>query len=349
MHLLSVIVPVYNVSDYLGQCLESIIHQTYTNLEIILVNDGSTDNSGEICDTYAKRDKRIKVIHKENGGLSSARNAGMAVMTGTYVAFVDSDDWLELDAYEHYMQAFAADSSLDVVRSSYKNIFCSKESATQQDGTYHIEDAPILYDKPTVIEQNQLLPALIKGNLDVMVWLAVYRVQCLRELKLTFLEGLYHEDEYFSCVLYGCLPNIRMLYLPKVTYNYRRERLGAITQRKTITNLQHLVTGFLAVYEVFAQRASREALAYYNYYVTKMMHYLTLEYYARDYSKKLLIKTVLPLLCLSRSFPMALYGRTWRFRLFVACPYLSAYFVQPILDLVFIVKTFIRGRHKQRY
>ena len=99
---ISVIVPVYNVEYYLKQCLDSIVNQTYRNLEIILVDDGSTDRSGDICDEYAQIDARIKVIHKENGGLSSARNAGLDVCTsgGELIAFVDSDDWLELDMFE---------------------------------------------------------------------------------------------------------------------------------------------------------------------------------------------------------------------------------------------------------
>lgn len=101
--LLSVIIPVYNVEEYLAKCLDSILGQTYQNLEVILVNDGSKDGSGSICDAYAQKDSRIRVIHKENGGLSSARNAGMDAATGEYITFVDSDDWLEADGYEHLM------------------------------------------------------------------------------------------------------------------------------------------------------------------------------------------------------------------------------------------------------
>ena len=101
--LLSVIIPVYNVEEYLAKCLDSILGQTYRNLEVILVNDGSKDGSGKICDIYAQKDSRIRVIHKENGGLSSARNAGMDAATGEYITFVDSDDWLEADGYAHLM------------------------------------------------------------------------------------------------------------------------------------------------------------------------------------------------------------------------------------------------------
>ena len=101
--LLSVIIPVYNVEEYLAKCVDSILNQTYRNLEVILVNDGSTDGSGAICDTYLPKDARVKVIHKENGGLSSARNAGMDAAKGEYISFIDSDDWIEADSYEHLL------------------------------------------------------------------------------------------------------------------------------------------------------------------------------------------------------------------------------------------------------
>lgn len=99
--LISVIVPVYNVEKYLHKCINSILNQTYKNLEIILIDDGSTDNSGKICDEYALKDNRIKVIHKENGGLSSARNAGLDICSGDYIGFVDSDDYIAEDMYEY--------------------------------------------------------------------------------------------------------------------------------------------------------------------------------------------------------------------------------------------------------
>ena len=110
---ISVIVPVYKVEKYLARCVDSIINQTYKNLEIILVDDGSPDGCGAMCDEYAKKDERIKVIHKENGGLSSARNAGLDIATGDYIAFVDSDDRLSSDAYENLLKAL--DGKSDVI------------------------------------------------------------------------------------------------------------------------------------------------------------------------------------------------------------------------------------------
>lgn len=96
---LSIIVPVFRVEQFLNKCVDSILNQTYRNLEVILVDDGSTDNCPRICDEYSQADPRVRVIHKKNGGLCSARNAGLDIATGEYVTFVDSDDWIEPDAY----------------------------------------------------------------------------------------------------------------------------------------------------------------------------------------------------------------------------------------------------------
>lgn len=99
MQFISIIVPIYNVEKYLPQCLDSIINQTYKNLEIILIDDGSTDNSGKICDKYKLLDNRIIVIHKSNGGLSDARNTGINIATGDYISFVDADDFIDKNMY----------------------------------------------------------------------------------------------------------------------------------------------------------------------------------------------------------------------------------------------------------
>ena len=105
--LISVIVPIYKVEKYLSKCIESIIAQEYSNIEIILVDDGSPDNCGKICNDYAIKDNRIKVIHKENGGLSSARNAGIDIAQGEYIGFVDSDDTIEPYMYEKLYNAIS--------------------------------------------------------------------------------------------------------------------------------------------------------------------------------------------------------------------------------------------------
>ncbi|MBO5142220.1 MAG: glycosyltransferase family 2 protein [Clostridia bacterium] len=129
--LISVIIPVYNVEEYIRECLDSVINQTYKNLEIILIDDGSKDNSGKICDEYAKKDKRIKVIHKENGGLSSARNKGLDNAQGKYITFVDSDDYIPVNAIELL----------------YKNCI-SNEADCSIGGVQDIKDGQVVYVGP---------------------------------------------------------------------------------------------------------------------------------------------------------------------------------------------------------
>jgi len=116
--LISIIIPIYKVEPYLRKCLDSVLAQTYTNLEIILVDDGSPDNCGKICDEYAEKDKRIIVIHKENGGLSDARNVGLDIMKGEYVAFVDSDDWVS-PKYAEYLYDLAITYAADISSCNY--------------------------------------------------------------------------------------------------------------------------------------------------------------------------------------------------------------------------------------
>lgn len=118
MILVSVIVPIYNAAKYLDKCIQSILNQTYSNLEVILINDGSTDGSGKICDEYAASDKRIKVIHKENEGLINARKTGIRIATGDVVGYVDADDWIEPDFYSRLLEAYL-ESGADMVTSSH--------------------------------------------------------------------------------------------------------------------------------------------------------------------------------------------------------------------------------------
>lgn len=129
--LVSVIIPVYNVENYLGRCVKSIVNQTYTNLEILLVDDGSTDNSGEICEQLAKTDNRIQVIHKMNGGLSDARNAALDIMQGEWVTFVDSDDWVSQD-YVNCMLDMVLKNKAQIAVTLYKNVTEVKEARINQ-------------------------------------------------------------------------------------------------------------------------------------------------------------------------------------------------------------------------
>lgn len=129
--MISIIVPIYKVEKYIRQCVDSIINQTYEDIEIVLVDDGSPDNCPQICDDYAKKDSRVKVIHKENGGLMSARQAGLKAATGEYIGFVDGDDWIEPDMYAHFASSIEMYHP-DMVLSEFYFSYPEKEGLSSQ-------------------------------------------------------------------------------------------------------------------------------------------------------------------------------------------------------------------------
>ena len=167
MYLISIIVPVYNVESYLKKCLESIINQTYKNIEIILIDDGSTDSSGKICDDYANKDKRIKVIHKQNGGVSDARNTALDICRGDYIGFIDSDDYIELDMYETLLK-FLLNNNLDVAMCSSYTVKNKQLIRCKNFKPY------ILTGKEAII--NDLLINKYKGS-PIVVWNKFYALQ----------------------------------------------------------------------------------------------------------------------------------------------------------------------------
>ena len=123
-YLLTIIVPVYNVELYLSDCIESILAQSFDNFELLLIDDGSTDSSGAICDKYKKLDKRVRVFHTENKGVSSARNKGLDEARGKYISFVDSDDYIDVDTYEPNIRILEADLTIDFIQIPISERFC---------------------------------------------------------------------------------------------------------------------------------------------------------------------------------------------------------------------------------
>lgn len=183
--LISVIVPIYKVEKYLAQCVDSILAQTHKDLEIILVDDGSPDGCGAMCDEYAKRDSRVRVIHKENGGLSDARNAGLAACNGDYIGFVDSDDYIAPDMYET-LAAFAEKEDLDVAMCGVTDVWSDREDGT---GIF----APrILTDTDALIHEIFVNP--MRGN-SVAVWDRIYKSSLFKDVR--FEKGRYVEDVYY--------------------------------------------------------------------------------------------------------------------------------------------------------
>ena len=195
MEKISVIIPVYNVEQYLEKCVQSVLNQTYKNLEIILVDDGATDSSGNICDELAKRDNRIKVIHKANGGLSSARNEAMKVITGELVAFVDSDDYIISDFYE-YLYKMLKKYDADIAEAEFLRIPAENMDETEQ--ILNEKNTGIEY-KETVCDNIEVLNILYGVKEDpyvkkVVVWNKLYKKEILEGI--IFPEGKLHEDEF---------------------------------------------------------------------------------------------------------------------------------------------------------
>ncbi len=200
---ISIIVPVYKVEPYLRKCLDSIVNQTYRNLQVILVDDGSPDNCGRICDEYAAKDSRIEVIHQENGGLSAARNAGLRLATGDYIGFVDSDDWIELDMYEYLLEN-ALKYQADIAVCGHKE--CSTRCSINRG----VEKIQLLY--------NELALELLISD-DVVqnfVWDKLYKSNLFHNIE--FPEGRNYEDIAIMYKLF--ISSSILVFLPESKYNY---------------------------------------------------------------------------------------------------------------------------------
>ena len=222
---LSIIVPIFKVESYLNKCIDSILMQSFTDFELILVDDGSPDNCGRICDEYSKLDKRIKVIHKENGGLSSARNAGISNAKGKYIAFVDGDDFIHQKMYE-ILYKYAIKHSSDIVVCDYLDVY--------EGEIYDLEYCNLKFEEGnfTNIEAlNQLYTN--KGVQFVLAWNKLYKRHLFEDLR--FEEGKIHEDEFIAHrIIYK---SSRVTYLPIKLYFYLQRKDGIIRAPFNINKL----------------------------------------------------------------------------------------------------------------
>ena len=211
---ITIIVPVYNVEHYLDKCLDSLINQTYKNLEIIVINDGSIDNSGIICQEYAQKDNRIVYIEKENGGQSEARNMGLDRMTGSYVTFVDSDDWIELD-YVEILYKKITEYQADIAVGNYY-------SFNETEGMYYFHifgDSyhEKVYDNVSIFE-NLYESQEMKSFALISVWGKLYKADLFKQLRFDI--GKLGEDGYLNQKIY--LLAEKTIYLNKGLYAYRQ-------------------------------------------------------------------------------------------------------------------------------
>ena len=213
--LISVIVPIYNVKKYLEECISSIINQTYKNLEIILVDDGSKDNSPRICDEISKKDSRIKVIHKENGGISDTRNVGISNSTGKYIQFIDSDDFMEDNMIET-LHKDIVENGADVTMCSY---YLFKDGIKTTDATYEKE----IYNKEQILQE-----ILLDEKIRSYAWNKLFKRNLFDGIK--FPKGKVFEDIYIIPLV---LEKAEKVVFNNIPLYYYRQREGSILHKQT--------------------------------------------------------------------------------------------------------------------
>ena len=208
--LISILVPVYNTEEYLQECLDSIVNQSYQNLEVILINDGSTDASGEICDRYASQDKRIRVIHKENQGVAIARNVALAAAAGDYICFVDSDDYIDLEMCAHIVEAFQA-TQADVVTFGYYLVY---DSGRRKE---------VRYIHTGEIGREEALLGIVAGTIGNYFWGKAYTREVLANIECP--PGKAWED---MGTMYKIFLKAEKLFFVDEKLYYYRQRMNSI-------------------------------------------------------------------------------------------------------------------------
>lgn len=223
--LISVIVPIYGIEKYVGVCIESIINQTYSNLEIILVDDGSPDKCGEICDSYAKKDSRIKVIHKKNGGLVSARKAGIQIASGEYATYVDGDDWIEEDYYQSLVEQIDAS---DVIVSGHKRALFEKVVQMPLNfefGQYQGKELDNV--KKTMISHGKFF----KTGVSTYVWNKLFKTELLKKYQMLVDDDITIGED--AAVVYPLMNEAKKIVFANVFgYMYRQREDSMLKKAK---------------------------------------------------------------------------------------------------------------------
>ena len=270
---ISIIIPVYNVEPYIKRCLDSVINQTYQNLEIICVDDGSTDGSGKICDEYATKDSRIKVFHKENGGVSSAKNLGLKNITGKYIGFVDSDDWIEPDMYE-VLHKSAQSKDVPISVASY-----FKDTDTESVPMSNKEQIP-----DGIINTKNMLLYPLKRDYYMgfcgYLWNKLFSANIFLNNGLSFNEEInYAEDVllYTEAIIAGkCIGN----YIDKPLYHYY-QREKSISHSEFINIKVDILVAYKKVEQLFNENGysniSYWARGFYCYHASVILEMLQSE------------------------------------------------------------------------
>lgn len=216
MSKVSIIVPIYKVEKFLGRCINSIVNQSYKNLEIILVDDGSPDKCGVMVDEYKKADSRIISLHKKNGGLSDARNYGMKYVTGEYVFFLDSDDYIELDTIEYLVENIKKNNA-DLAQCGF---YYKYKNYLLYDNRYYDEDDDIV-----ILNNNELMKKLVINEIvKNFAWGKLYKYELIKDLP--FRKGVLFEDVYWAHIVMQRVNKYLILHKPKVYYEQRNDSIS---------------------------------------------------------------------------------------------------------------------------
>lgn len=216
---ISVIIPVYNVEKYLSECLDSVVNQTYKNLQIILVDDGSTDFSGKICDVYAEKDNRITVVHQKNAGAGAAKNTGLELIEGDYFSIIDSDDYIELDMYEKMVNSLEKYNA-DIVQCLFRNVFVNDSF----DRKYKIKG-----NYPKVLTSKRFLKEYLYDWKYAIFANKVFKSSLLKDIR--FPVGRKIDDEFFT---YKLVCNAKkVVNIDNILYNYRMRKTSVMNENNS--------------------------------------------------------------------------------------------------------------------
>lgn len=264
MELISVIVPVYKVEDCLDKCVQSIVDQTYSNLEIILVDDGSPDRCGAMCETWSEKDSRISVLHKENGGLSDARNAGMKVATGSLISFIDSDDWIEPDFLE---------TLLDTMKNQNAQIAeCAVKLVDEYGKVLRIRETA----KVSCVDKiDGLCRLVLEDGVYQTVWNKLYRREVLEGI--LFEKGKCHEDDFWTYQVFDRMERLAIVERPMYHYLQRRGSImGAGYSLKRLDGLEarYLRMEYLSKYDELRDLTRQQLMLDCMWHLQSVMRYL---------------------------------------------------------------------------
>lgn len=252
---ISVIVPIYNVEKYIHKCVDSLLAQTYPHLEIILVDDGSPDGCPAICDAYAEKDGRVRVIHKENGGLSDARNAGLEIASGEYIGFVDSDDWIEPDMFEYLYNGMAGGAEISVC-------------GVLEHRTYRIE----IKNAPTdiVYTAEDALNEMFFDRMENYAWNKLYEARLWKDVR--FPTGKNFEDVLTIYKTFERASRVAVLREAKYHYLIRPDSISGLVD---FSNRLHIIEAFIDRYEDVAPRLPKYRPALFRRFRNWYMHELS--------------------------------------------------------------------------